>query len=97
MDYYYSRLLSSDVNLVQPYSRDQVGVKVDPVILSGWVKMRLSAREMHLFRCEWKKRGRKRHPISKIGKVFWSAELPPDFSLACGLNLVFSARTSKVY
>jgi hypothetical protein len=36
-------------------------------------------------------------PINKIGKVFWSEELPPDFSLACGLNLVFSARTSKVY
>jgi hypothetical protein len=40
---------------------------------------------------------RKHHPISKIGKVFSSAELPLDFSLACGLNLVFSARTSKVY
>jgi hypothetical protein len=39
----------------------------------------------------------KYHPINKIGKVFWSEELLPDFSLACGLNLVFSAQTSKVY
>ncbi|MGD0061229.1 MAG: hypothetical protein ABSD58_17595 [Verrucomicrobiia bacterium] len=28
MDYYYSRLFTSDVNLVQPYSRDQIGVRV---------------------------------------------------------------------
>lgn len=28
IDYYYSKLLSSDVNLVQPYSRDQIGVKL---------------------------------------------------------------------
>jgi hypothetical protein len=40
---------------------------------------------------------RNQHHISKIGKVFLVAELPPDFSLACGLNLVFSAPTSKVY
>ncbi len=28
VDYYYSRLLSSDVNLVQPYSRDQISVSL---------------------------------------------------------------------
>lgn len=28
MDYYYTRLLSSDVSVVQPYSRDQIGVRV---------------------------------------------------------------------
>lgn len=28
MDYYYSKLLSSDANLVQPYSRDQIGLRV---------------------------------------------------------------------
>jgi len=43
-----------------------------------------------------KKRWKHQH-ISKIGKVFPSAEMLPDFSLACGLNLVFSARTLQVY
>ncbi len=28
MDYYYTRLLSSDVNLVQPYSRDQISLSL---------------------------------------------------------------------
>ena len=28
INYYYTKLLSSDVNLVQPYSRDQIGVSV---------------------------------------------------------------------
>jgi hypothetical protein len=28
IDYYYTRLLSSNVNLVQPYSRDQIGVRL---------------------------------------------------------------------
>ena len=28
LDYYYTRLVSSNVNLVQPYSRDQIGVRL---------------------------------------------------------------------